>query len=153
MTPEPTPVLGMSAPNTPVSPPVVVVIFTTAGPAFAAASMTADDSSMVTGCCALVCWFEPVGAEATWRSSAPVRSSRTAVPPAASTADSSEAVTTVPTPVGPRFLREVAGDTGTEYPAWPGDAAVCGAPHAGPDGGADGPDVPGPACVPEAVGP
>src|SRR5829696_8433417 len=111
MTPDPTPLLGMSAPNTPLSPaPVVVVILTTAGPAFAAASITADDSSIVTGTPVPVCG-EPVWVVVTVRSSTPARSSTTTVPPAARTADRSDAVTTVPTPAPPRRLG-VAGCTG-----------------------------------------
>ena len=70
----------MSVPNGPVSPePVVVVIFTTAGPAFAAASMTAEDSSMVTGCCAPVCWLVPIEVVVTVGSSAPVATSPTMI--------------------------------------------------------------------------
>ena len=109
------PLAGISVPNGLVSPaPVVVVILTTAGPALAAASITADDSSIVTGCWAPVCWVDPVGDWATVRSSAPVRSRTTAVPPAARIADRSDAVTTVPTPAPVRRfdVAVVAGWTG-----------------------------------------
>ena len=131
MTPDPTPVLGMSVPNTPVSPlPVVVVILTTAGPAFAAASMTADDSSMVTGTCAPVGCVAPAWVVVAVRSSTPARSRTTTVPPAARTADSREAVTTVPTPAPPR-RRGVAGWTGAAYAGGGADVPPAGAPHAG----------------------
>src|SRR3954447_4381112 len=102
MTPDPIPVLGRSVPNAPLSPAaVVVVIFTTAGPAFAAASITAEDSSIETGCWAVVWRVDPVGVVDTWWSKAPVRSRIATVPPAASTADRNEAVTTVPIPARP----------------------------------------------------
>ena len=72
------PLSGSWPPNGLVSlAPIVVVILTTAGPAFAAASITADDSSIVTGCWAPVCWVEPVGDWVMPRSSAPVRSRTT----------------------------------------------------------------------------
>src|SRR5690242_13966217 len=114
MTPEPTPVAGMSVPNGLVSPPaVVVVILTTAGPAVAAASMTADDSSIVTGCCALVCWVEPDGVVVTVRVMAPVCSRTATVPPAARIADRSDAVTIVPTPGPVRRRDDPALPTGS----------------------------------------
>ncbi len=107
------PVPGRSVPNTPVSlAPVVVVILTTDGPAFAAASMTADDSSMVTGTWLAVCCVPPVRPVVPLRSSAPVPLRTATVPPAASTADRSEAVTTAPTPGPPPRRFGVAGWTG-----------------------------------------
>src|SRR3954449_4114787 len=112
MTPDPTPVLGMFVPNWPLSPLVCVVILTTDGPAAAAASITAEDSSIVTGCWAPTCALAPVGVVVTVRSSAPVWLSTATVPPAARTADRSDAVTTVPSPVPPRRREGVAGPTG-----------------------------------------
>ncbi len=75
-----------------------VVIFTTAGLTRAAASMTADDSSMVTGCRAPVCWEPLATAAGAGRSKAPVRSRTATVPTEATVADSSDAATIVPSP-------------------------------------------------------
>ncbi len=96
MTPDPTPVAGMT-PLLPESLAPVTVIRTTAGLTLAATAIVADDSSMVTG------WVEPVlvawldaGAGAIGRSSAPAAPSARTVPPEASTADSTAAARIVP---------------------------------------------------------
>src|SRR4249920_1391923 len=90
MTPEPTPVSGI----TPRSPPElpVTLIFTTAGLTLAATAMVADDSSMATG------WTVPAFVacgnprlDAAGRSSAPAAPSARTVPPDARTADNSDA--------------------------------------------------------------
>ena len=55
MTPEPTPVAGMSVTSFGLIP-ALDVIWTTAGLTLAAASTTADDSSNRAACCVLVDW-------------------------------------------------------------------------------------------------
>ncbi len=86
------------APNSVEALPLVVIL-TTAGPAEAATSMIADDSSMVTGCRADT--VAPTGVEAGWAgcSRAPVALSATTVPPDARAAASSAAPTTEPAPL------------------------------------------------------
>ena len=80
-----------------------VSILTTAGPTLAAASMTADDSSMVTGCWEPVCVPVAIGRGRARRwSKAPARSRTSTVPPEARTADSTETVTIVPRPAARR---------------------------------------------------
>ena len=88
-----------------------VEIFTTAGPTRSAAPITADDSSMVTGCWpAMGCATLGFEAGAGW-SNAPARSRATTVPPEASTAARSAAATTVPAPAPPRLRGCGAGWT------------------------------------------
>src|SRR3954452_7138140 len=77
--------------------------------------MTAEDSSMVTGCWAPTCALAPVGVVVTVRPSAPVWLSTATVTPAARTADRSDAVTTVPSPGPPRRREGVAGPTAAVY--------------------------------------
>src|SRR5688572_29609261 len=100
MTPEPTPVSGMIPLD--VSTPPLTVIRTTAGLAFAATLIVADDSSIVTGWL-LAPTFVAFGVveTAAGRSSAPVALRATSVPPDASTADRSAAARTVPRPPRP----------------------------------------------------
>ena len=94
MTPEPTPVSGMTPWFVLTLP--VTVMRTTAGLTLAATAMVADDSSMVTGCVVPTVW--PAGpvedAGAGW-SSAPVAPSAKTVPPDARTAERSAAARTV----------------------------------------------------------
>ena len=96
ITPEPTPVSGMT-PYVPELALPVTVIRTTAGLTLAATAIVADDSSMVTG------WVVPalvasgtLVVETTGRSSAPVAPRARTVPPDARTADSSETATSEP---------------------------------------------------------
>src|SRR3954447_22437118 len=137
MKPEPTPSAG-TPPNGSVDAPPVVIL-TTAGLSFDATSMTAEDSLMVTGCVPLVAVALPTDDVGTGRSKAPERSRTRTVPPEATTADRSEAATTVPRP-GPERRTLVAatgtgsGATGAEVQAgWlqPGVALRAGSPGAG----------------------
>src|SRR5436309_15881580 len=120
MKPEPTPSAG-TPPNGSVEAPPVVIL-TTAGLSFAATSMTAEDSLMVTGCVPPVAVALPTDDVGTGRSSAPVRSRTRTVPPDAMTADSSEAATTVARP-GPdrtalvRVTGTGSGATGADVQA------------------------------------
>src|SRR5688572_12794129 len=99
MTPDPTPVSGMMPVE--VSTSALVWMRTTAGLTAAATLIVAELSSTVTG------WFvaptvvafgagTPLG-----RSSSPVARSASTVPPEARTADSNDAVTSMPTPPRP----------------------------------------------------
>src|SRR5262245_54596401 len=111
MIPEPTPCSGMDPPNGSVVVPLTI-IRTTEGPALAAASMIADDSSIVTGWRAAACEAEllllaPVAAGS--RAPAPFRA-RT-VPPAARIAERAEAATMLPGPA--RRAPVVARATGS----------------------------------------
>src|SRR4029079_3369150 len=97
MTPEPTPVSGIT-PRLPASVEPLTVIRTTAGLTLAATLIVADDSSIVTGRgaptlvpCA-VTWF------VTTRLRAPVALRPSTVPPAASTAESKATATSDPAP-------------------------------------------------------
>src|SRR6187397_2415094 len=110
MKPEPTPVAGTPPNGSVVSPPLPVVILTTAGPSLAATSITADDSSIVTGCVPPVVVALPIEAGGTGWSKAPLRSSTSTVPPDATTADRSDAAITVPRP-GP-WRRGLTGAAG-----------------------------------------
>ena len=102
MKPEPTPLVGIEPNWSWVAAPWVEIL-TTAGPMRSAAPMTAEDSSMVTGCWPTAgCATPRLEAGAVW-SKAPARSSATTVPPEASTAESRDAATTVPAPAPPRF--------------------------------------------------
>ena len=135
MIPEPTPSVG-TLPKGSVPWPSTVIL-TTAGPTFAAASMTAEDSSMVTGCWPMTCCTEPAPDAAAGRSRAPVLSRISTVPPDARTADRSDAARTVPTPVPPRRCAgaaEVSGATG-------GATGAAGRPH-GDASGSPGANVP-----------
>ena len=130
MTPEPMPSVG-TFPNGSLLWPSTVIL-TTAGLTLAATSITADDSSIVTGVVSPVVVPRPVVAGATVRSKAPLRSSTTTVPLEASTADSMDAARIVPTP-GPPRRRGWAGP-GT----WTGGGGVtppleAGGPHGAPD--------------------
>ncbi len=103
MTPEPTPVSGMIPLDVSTLP--LTLMRTTAGLAFAATLIVADDSSIVTGWLlaptVVVVGVVDTGAG---RSSAPVALSATSVPPDASTADRSAAPKTVPSPLRPDFV-------------------------------------------------
>src|SRR6478752_1559942 len=108
MTPEPTPVSGM----TPLLPSLVVpvtVIRTTAGLTFEATAIVADCSSIETGWRAptLVPWATAADVGAAGRSRAPAALNARTVPPDASTADRSAAASRELPPV---LLR---GGTGT----------------------------------------
>src|SRR3954471_6844062 len=89
MTPDPTPVAGMT-PLFPESDAPVTVMRTTAGLTLAATEIVADDSSMVTGCeaPAFVAWLDAGTGLPGWSGPPGARRART-VPPAASTADNS----------------------------------------------------------------
>src|SRR6187401_48090 len=105
MTPEPTPVGGMT-PRLPVSVAPVTRILTTAGLTLVATAIVADDSSMATGwrAPALVDWGDVTAAAG--RSRAPVALSARTVPPEARTADSSAAAINAPPPLpSPRDVR------------------------------------------------
>src|SRR4249919_426898 len=103
MTPEPTPVGGMT-PRLPVSVAPVTRILTTAGLTFDATAMVADDSSIATGwrAPALVDWGAVTAA--TGRSRAPTALSARTVPPEARTADSSAAASNDPPLPSPRVV-------------------------------------------------
>ena len=112
ITPEPTPRSGIVPPNWSVALPSTK-IRTTAGPTFAAASMTADDSSIVTG------WREPVViagllfAPVATGSSAPLPLRARTVPPEARTAERIEATTMLPVPARRgAATRATSGSTG-----------------------------------------
>src|SRR5919204_2780277 len=152
MTPEPTPVAGTVKPSK--SPAPATDIRTTAGLTRDAASMTADDSSMWTGCCDVVVAVLAAGAIVPGcRSRAPVLLSHRTVPPDAITAVRSDVATTgTTTPVQRPVVRD-----------WPGAAADEG--EVGPGshhrsagralGGARSPSSqpPGPHVPPHARGP
>src|SRR5512141_2063648 len=123
MTPEPTPSVG-TLPNGSVVVPSVVIL-TTAGLSLAATSMTADDSSIWTGCVLPVVVPVPVVVWTTVRSNAPARSRTATVPPDATTADSNDAATIVPSPGPPRRVARVgltayAGGGGVVVSDWAG---------------------------------
>src|SRR6478735_302649 len=108
MTPDPTPVEGMT-PRSPLFALPVTVIRTTAGLTAAATAMVAEFSSMVTGLTAPT--EVPVAvvvAPGSVRSRAPVAPSASTVPPDARTADSSATAMT-----GPPVRRDVVGATAT----------------------------------------
>src|SRR4051812_50185592 len=114
MTPEPTPVSGM----TPwlVSTWLLTVMRTTAGLTLDATAIVADDSSIVTGWVDPTVWpagvVDEAGAD---RSSAPVAPSAKTVPPEARIADRTAAAPTVPPgPRGP--LRRARGGVGVGGP-------------------------------------
>src|SRR5258705_10076036 len=111
MTPDPTPVGGMT-PKLPVSDRPVTVIRTTAGLTADATAIVADDSSMATGWTAPA--LLPAGdvATAAGRSSAPTAPSARTVPPDARTAFRRVAATCVPLPLRPRRNSVVAGAVG-----------------------------------------
>src|SRR5258708_4310060 len=111
MTPDPTPVGGMT-PKLPVSDRPVTVIRTTAGLTADATAIVADDSSMAPGWTAPA--LLPAGdvSAAAGRSSAPTAPSARTVPPDARTADRSVAATSEPLPLRPRRTSEVAGAVG-----------------------------------------
>src|ERR671936_2728965 len=95
MTPDPTPVSGIWPPNAFVLTPSTV-IRTTAGLTLAAASMIADDSSIVTGCWAPTVVVPPLAVWAGWRSRAPDAVRARYVPPDAIVAASTEDNSTGP---------------------------------------------------------
>ena len=136
ITPEPTP----GAPAIGSVPDPWVSILTTAGPTLAAASMIADDSSMVTGSWEPVCCTPATEDAGAGRSKAPAWSSTNTVPPDARTADRAETVTIVAIPVPPR------------RPLFSGWVPVTGAGGAqAGDAGAAGSPVPGPPQAPAAA--
>src|SRR5919201_1046906 len=95
MTPDPTPVSGIWPPKPFVLTPSTV-IRTTAGLTFAAASMIADDSSIVTGCWAPTVVELPLFVGGACRSSAPVALRARYVPPDAIVAARTDARSTGP---------------------------------------------------------
>jgi hypothetical protein len=98
ITPEPTPCSGRL---TALGSTPSVTMRTTAGPALAATSTIADDSSIVTGCLIEVGSAFEAGAPA-GLSSVPVAVSAAYVPPDARTAARSDAARIVPTPAPDR---------------------------------------------------
>ena len=123
MKPEPTPSDG-TVPNGSVVVPSVV-IFTTAGPTLAAASMTAEDSLMVTGWVPVV-WPLPMPDVCAGRLKTPCWPSTATVPPEARTADRADATITVPTPA-PRRWRDGLRSIGAA-----GRGTAAGSPYAAP---------------------
>src|SRR5918993_4285823 len=111
MTPDPTPVGGMT-PRLPVSEAPVTRIFTTAGLTVDATAIVADDSSRATGWTApaLDAWGEV--AAAVGRSRAPAALSARTVPPDARTAERSVAAMSEPVPRPSRRPAAVAGAVG-----------------------------------------
>ena len=108
MTPEPTPVSGMT-PRSPEFALPVTVMRTTAGLTLAATAMVADDSSMVTGWVVpTLCPVTTEAAGAGW-SKAPLALRATTVPPEARIADRRAAARTGP--IEFRF-RATVGATG-----------------------------------------
>src|SRR6266540_3408447 len=111
MTPEPTPVSGMT-PRLPASVEPLTVIRTTAGLTLAATSIVAEDSSMITGWGApVVVPWAAIGVEEIGRSNAPLALSARTVPPDASTADNTATATIEPAPEPRR--RGAVGETGS----------------------------------------
>src|SRR6185437_1276782 len=111
MTPEPTPVAGMT-PVLPLSEPVTVIL-TTAGLTFAATAIVADCSSMVTGWLApvLVAWGAETALLGAGRSRTPAAPSATTVPTDARIAARTAVSTTEP--ARERFGRVVDVAVGT----------------------------------------
>src|SRR5919197_1020191 len=108
MTPDPTPVSGIWPPKPFVLTPSTV-IRTTAGLTFAAASMIADDSSIVTGCWAPTVVELPLFVGSAWRSNAPVALRARYVPPDAIVAARTDARSTGPMTPPRREARWPAG--------------------------------------------